>query len=273
MQPRILGIIGGGQMAEAIVKGLLDKNFFKPQEIIVSEPVPERRKYLVNTYKLRVVEKNSEVIIASNIILLAVKPQVMKEVLEEIRPYLNPEKHLLITIAAGLPISFYKKLLPGKTRLIRVMPNTCALVQKSISAISKGEYASEEDLELTKRLFSTIGEVVEIDEKLMDGVTALSGSGPAYVALFVEALVDAGVRVGLPRPLAEKLALFTLLGSAELMFKTQKNPYELKSMVTSPGGTTIAALEQLYKQGFPGAIISAVYSAYLRSRELSELFK
>lgn len=268
-----LGIIGGGQMAEAIVKGLLDKNAFLPEHIIVSEPLLERRNYLVTTYKICVVKENPEVMKNSKVVILAVKPQVMKEVLEEIRPYVDIKEHLILTIAAGLSISFYQKLLPEGTRLIRIMPNTCALVQKSISALSKGDHATKEDMDLAKKIFSAIGEVIEVEEKLIDGVTALSGSGPAYVALFAEALTDAGVRVGLPRALAEKLALFTILGSVELMLKTQKNPYELKAMVTSPGGTTITALEYLYKKGFPGMIISAVYKAYLRSKELSELFK
>ncbi len=267
-----VGIIGGGQMAEAIIKGFLDKNIFDPEKILISEPLLERRQYLDDFYKIPLTDSNPEVVNNKNLIILAVKPQVMKEVLEEIKPFIT-ENHLILTIAAGLPISFYEKILPSKTRLIRIMPNSCALVHKSISAIAKGTFATDEDLKIAETLFSAIGETVIVDESLIDAVTALSGSGPAYVALFVEALIDAGVRTGLPRPLSEKLALQTIIGTIELMTKAKKDPYQLKSMVTSPGGTTISALHEFYEKGFSGIIISAVYKAYLRSKELSEFLK
>jgi len=268
-----IGIIGGGQMAEALIKGFLDKNLFSPENILVSEPLLARRQYLADFYHVNLTDKNSEVVKSKNLILLAVKPQVMKKVLEEIKPFIKPERHLILTIAAGLPISFYENILPFKTRLVRIMPNTCALVHKSISAIAKGSHATEEDIKIAETLFSAIGETVILDESLIDAVTALSGSGPAYVALFIEALIDGGVRAGLPRPLAEKLAFQTVIGTVELMTKSKKNPYELKSMVTSPAGTTISALEVLYKKGFPGIVISAIYKAYQRSKELSEAIK
>ncbi|WP_022856138.1 pyrroline-5-carboxylate reductase [Thermodesulfobacterium thermophilum] len=267
-----IGFIGGGMMAEAIIKGLLDKGLFSPENILVSEPVAERREYLSSTYKVHTVDQNEKVLKGCAKIILAVKPQVMKKVLEEIKEHIDIEKHLLITIAAGLPISFYEKILPRGTRLIRVMPNTCAIVHKSISALTKGSFATEEDLTSAEKLFSAIGETVVVGEELIDAVTALSGSGPAYVALFIESLIDGGVRAGLPRPLAEKLALATVVGSVEMMKKLKKNPYEIKAMVTSPAGTTITALEVFYQKGFPGTVIEAIYKAYLRSKELSEAF-
>ncbi|QER42482.1 pyrroline-5-carboxylate reductase [Thermodesulfobacterium sp. TA1] len=267
-----IGFIGGGMMAEAIIKGFLDKGLFNPDNILVSEPVLERREYLSSTYRVKTVEQNGKVLEDCQQIILAVKPQVMKKVLTEIKEEIDPKKHLLITIAAGLPIRFYENILPKGARLIRVMPNTCAVVHQSISALAKGSFATDEDLKTAEKLFSAIGETVIVGEELLDAVTALSGSGPAYVALFVEALIDGGVRAGLPRPLAEKLALATITGSVEMMRKLKKNPYEIKAMVTSPAGTTITALEVLYQQGFPGTVISAVYEAYLRSKELSEAF-
>lgn len=269
---REIGIIGGGQMAEALIKGFLEKNIFSPKEILVSEPLEERRKYLENSYKIFTTANNRDVIEEKSLILLAVKPQVMKKVLEEIKNFLEIKRHLILTIAAGLPISFYEKILPQKTRIIRIMPNTCALVHKSISALCKGSFATEEDLEVAQKIFSAIGETIVVEENLMDGVTALSGSGPAYVALFVEALIDAGVRVGLPRSISEKLTLQTIIGTIELMTKNKKNPYEIKAMVSSPGGTTISALHEFYEKGFPGTVISAVYKAFLRSKELSQFF-
>ncbi len=264
-----IGIIGGGQMAEALIKGFLEKGIFSPKDIFVSEPIKERRQYLEEYYSVKTTEDSLEVLDRCELILLAVKPQVMEKVLETIKNNLRPERHLLISIAAGLPLSFYEKRLPAKTKIVRVMPNTCALVQKSISALSKGRFVEDRDLTQVEGLFSAIGEVVRVDEPYMDAVTALSGSGPAYVALFLEALIDGGVRCGLPRTLAEKLALETLSGTVHMIKTFRKNPYELKAMVTSPGGTTISALEVFYREGFPGIIISALFQAYERSKALS----
>ncbi|MCS7279805.1 MAG: pyrroline-5-carboxylate reductase [Thermodesulfobacteriaceae bacterium] len=265
-----IGIIGGGQMAEALIKGFLEKNIFLKENILVSEPIKERREYLAQSYQVQITSSNLEVVEKRELLLLAVKPQVMASVLEEIKSKIESKHHLIITIAAGLSISFYEKRLPEKTRLIRVMPNTCALVHRSISAIAKGTFATEDDLSLVEKIFLAIGEVVRVEERYMDGVTALSGSGPAYVALFLEALIDGGVKVGLPRDLSEKLALTTLEGTVALIKASKKNPYEIKAMVTSPGGTTISALEIFYREGFPGIVISAINQAFERSKKLSQ---
>ena len=218
-------------------------------------------------YQIKTTLSNKQVLKEKDLILLAVKPQVMEKVLEEIQEEIQSRRHLILTIAAGLPLSFYLKRLPEGTKLIRIMPNTCALVQESASALCRNQFVSEEDMEIALKLFSSIGEAVIVPEELMDGITALSGSGPAYVALFVEALIDAGVKVGLPRNLAEKLAIQTVLGTAKLL-KEKKNPYQVKAMVTSPGGTTIAALKALYEKGMPGSVMEAVERAYKRSLEL-----
>jgi pyrroline-5-carboxylate reductase len=267
MKRQGIGFIGGGMMAEALIRGFLNSKLFKPTEILVSEPNGERRQYLEEFYGVLTTSENPTVLQKKTTVILAVKPQVMEGVLAEIKHSVTPN-HLLITIAAGLPIKFYEKRLPEGTRLIRVMPNTCAIVGKAVSVISKGSFALEEDLEFAKRLFSTVGLALTSEERYMDAVTALSGSGPAYVALFIEALTDAGVLVGLPRDLAETLALETVRGTVELMSQNKKSPYEVKSMVSSPGGTTIAALEALYEKGFSGTIMSAIKKAYLRSLEL-----
>ncbi len=264
-----IGIIGGGQMAEALIRGFLEKNLFTPENILVSEPIDQRRTYLEKNYKINTTSSNLDVIKQRKIIILAVKPQVMKKVLEEIKDFIEVKKHLILTIAAGLPINFYEKILPSKIKLIRIMPNTCAIVHQAISAISKNPFATEEDLKITQEIFSAIGETIIVDEDLMDGVTALSGSGPAYVALFIEAFIDAGVRMGLPREIAKKLTLKTFSGTIKLIEETKKNPYEIKSMVTSPAGTTITAIQEFYERGLPGIIISGIYKAYLRSKELS----
>ncbi|MFN3568174.1 MAG: pyrroline-5-carboxylate reductase [Caldimicrobium sp.] len=268
-----LGIIGGGMMAETLIKGFLEKEIFKAKDIMVSEPVAARSQYLEEYYGIHTTSDNLEVLSKCSTIILAVKPQVMPDVLEEIKEKIVPEKHLIITIAAGLPIAFYEKKLPKGTRLIRVMPNTCALVHESISAIAKGSGALEKDLTFATEIFQAIGKVLIVKEEYMDAITALSGSGPAYVALFVEALIDAGVSCGLPRDVAETLTLQTIEGTIQMFRKTQKNPYQIKAMVTSPGGTTITALEVFYKRGFPGIIMEAVKNAWKRSRELSENLK
>jgi len=160
-----IGIIGGGQMAEALIKGFLKKKLFSAENILVSEPVEERRKYLEKSYKITTTKSNVEVVKKIEIILLAVKPQVMKKVLEEISPHINPEKHLILTIAAGIPINFYEKLLPPQTKVIRIMPNTCALVHQAISGISKGSFATDEDLKVAENIFSAIGETILVEGK------------------------------------------------------------------------------------------------------------
>lgn len=265
-----LGIIGGGMMAEALIKGFLEKNIFLAKDILVSEPLKERRQYLEEYYGIFTTSDNSQIVKKKSVLLLAVKPQVMLDVLKEINSKIDAKTHKIITIAAGLPTEFYEKNLPTGTAVIRVMPNTCALIHKSISAIAKGKYASSQDLEFAEKIFKAIGDVVLVKEDYMDAITALSGSGPAYVALFIEALVDAGVRCGLPRDIAEKLTLSTLTGTIKMIEETKKNPYQIKAMVTSPGGTTISALEVFYKSGFNGIVIEAVKEAWKRSMELSK---
>ncbi len=264
-----LGFIGGGQMAEAIIKGLLAAEIISPENIIVSEPLAERRAYLGQTYPdIQIIADNKELIKRSDIVIVAVKPQVITMVLKEIALTVKETNPLIISIAAGIPLSFLESLLPKGTRVIRVMPNTPALVLAGVSAYTPGKYASSEDLTLARTILSALGECIELEETHFDAVTGLSGSGPAFVAMFIEGLIDGGVRVGLPRPVAEKLALETVLGTAKLLKEAQKNPYEIKAMVTSPGGTTISGVEVLAKGGLCGLAMEAVVAATQRSKEL-----
>ncbi len=266
-----LGFIGGGQMAEAMIKGLLASKTVQSKQILVSEPLPERRDYLAKTYKVTTLENNPALVKEAEIVILAVKPQVLAGVLEEIFPVVDPSHHLIISIAAGIPLLFLERRLPEGTRIIRVMPNTPALVLSGISAYTPGQRATAEDLALAREILSALGECLELPEVYFDAVTGLSGSGPAFVALFIEALVDGGVKVGLPRPVAERLAVETVLGTAKLMKETKRNPYQLKAMVTSPGGTTIAGVKAMAEGAFSATVMEAVEAATKRSEELSRL--
>lgn len=262
-----LGFIGAGQMAEAILKGLLSKDMFDKTSIFASDTSQSRLDYMQNTYGINITLDNNQVIAGSDIVILAVKPQVMKAVLEGIKDTVN-SKHLIISIAAGVKLKTLEKHLPKGAKVIRVMPNTPALIQAGAAGICKGENASAEDIKAAFAIFEAIGEAVEAPESLMDAITALSGSGPAYVFTFIEALVDAGIREGLARPVAQKLAIQTVFGSALLAKETGKHPAELTAMVTSPGGTTIEGLYGLEKGGMRSAIMDAVRMARKRSEEL-----
>ena len=268
---KALGFIGGGQMAEAMIKGLLSSGAIEAARISVSEPLPERRKYLAETYGIKVLAENSALVEGAEVVILAVKPQVLGAVLAEISPSVEEVKPLIISIAAGIPLAYLEARLPRGTRVIRVMPNTPALVLAGISAYTPGQNASQEDLSLARTILAALGECLELPEVYFDAVTGLSGSGPAFVALFLEALIDGGVRVGLPRPVAERLALETVLGTTRLMKETGKNPYEIKAMVTSPGGTTIAGVKALAQGAFSAVVMEAVEAATRRSEELSHL--
>ncbi len=263
-----LGFIGGGRMAEAIIKGLLASGKISAEEMAVSTPSFSRREYLEHTYGVRAFFDNPNLVRESAVVVLAVKPQVAPQVLEEIREAMQEKVPLLISIVAGLSLARLEKHL-GVSRLVRVMPNTPALVLSGVSALCGGQGAGEEDLALAEKIFSALGEVLQVPENLFDAVTGLSGSGPAYVFAFIEALVDGGVKEGLPREVAEKLAVGTVLGAARLMKETGDNPYVLKAMVTSPGGTTMAGLKALADRAFHGAVMEAVSAATRRARELS----
>mgnify|MGYP005841562395 CR=1 FL=1 len=264
-----IGFLGGGRMAEALVKGILDVGLAKSRNITVVDPVLERCDHLNSKYKINV-EQNAENIWKCDIIVLAVKPQVLTDLLDGCKKYITTD-HLVISIAAGVPLGVIESHLKKGCRVVRVMPNTPALILEGASALSGGTNAGQVDVDAAQAIFDAIGKSVVLPEYELDAVTGLSGSGPAYVYTFLEALTDAGVKVGLGREVAEMLAMQTVLGSVKLAMVTGQHPAELRAMVTSPGGTTIAGLHELERAGFKGTIMDAIESATERSRELGRM--
>ena len=261
-----LSIIGGGVMAEAILSRLLQQKVFAANTMLVSEPRAERREFLARKYQVEVTADNQTAISAAQTLLLAVKPQVFSSVIADISPNINST---VISILAGVTINKLEQAFPQQP-VIRVMPNTPATVGAGMTAIAAGTNATEQDIQQAKQMFTAVGEVVEVSETSMDAVTGLSGSGPAFVALAIEALADGGVASGLPRAIALQLAIQTVLGTATLLKETQMHPGELKDLVTSPGGTTIAGVAKLESVGFRSALIEAVKTATERSQELGK---
>ncbi len=265
-----IGFIGGGQMGEALIKGLLKAGLYTAKDLIVAESAPGRREYLETTYNVETSETVTTVWQSCKTVLLAVKPQGMQQVITASSGEIK-EDHLIITIAAGLPIAFYERLLGQKRfKIIRVMPNTPALVLEGASAICGNAQVSDDDLQKAMAIFNAVGNSVILEEHFLDAVTGLSGSGPAYVFTFIDALIDAGLKIGLPRHVAQTLVVQTLLGSAKLLQETNEHPAMLRSKVTSPGGTSIAGLQVLEKAGFRGIIMEAVEAATNRSTELGK---
>jgi pyrroline-5-carboxylate reductase len=263
---RTIGFIGGGNMAEALIKGLL-KGTFPPSAIRVSEPNPERRQSLAERYGVGICPENRDVVRECDLIVLAVKPQIVDEVLSGIAAVLS-EKKLLVSILAGVTTEKVEAHFDGSPRVVRAMPNTPALVGAAATAISPGWYATPDDLLAARHLFEAVGTVHVLEEKLLDAVTGLSGSGPAYVFTIIEALADGGVQEGLPRDVASSLAVQTVLGAAKLVRESGEHPAALRDKVCSPGGTTIAAVRTLEEKGLRSALMEAVGSAARRSREL-----
>lgn len=261
-----LGVIGAGAMAEAIISGVTRSGIFTSQEIIASDINEERLTLLKQKLGICVTQNNNDIIQKSNIIIFAIKPQYFHDVTDKLINKPGKEQ-IVISIAAGITIAFLEKKL-GPIPIIRVMPNTPALIGAGMAAICKGNFAQANHLEIAERIFKSVGETVIIEEKLIDGVTGLSGSGPAYVYQFIEAFADGGVLVGLPRKTAYLLAAQTVVGAGLMVLKTGQHPGELKDMVTSPGGTTINAVKVLEKSGFRGAVMDAVEAAYLKSKQM-----
>jgi len=263
-----IGFIGAGNMAEAMIRGLLRGNDFAPENIRASGPREDRVRELRESYGIDATTDNKRPAQAE-IVVLSVKPQIMGRVLDEVADTISP-RALVISIAAGVPVATIQARLATGTRVIRAMPNTPALVDAAATAIAGGEHARESDLQAAKKIFDAIGLTVILEESALDAVTGLSGSGPAYVFLILEALSDAGVKVGLSRRTAQLLAAQTVLGSAKLLLETNEHPGRLKDMVTSPGGTAITGLHTLEHGGLRTTLMNAVEAATRRSRELGE---
>jgi pyrroline-5-carboxylate reductase len=264
-------IIGTGNMGEALVSGLLGSNSSSPKKIICTDVRESTLESVKKEYGVQTTTSNLEAVTKSDIIIYAVKPQIMAAVIKETVEKLDMSK-LVISIAAGVPMAALESCLNKELRLIRVMPNIAAAVKEAATAVAAGKNASKEDIETAMSIFDSIGKTVFIKENyLMDAITGLSGSGPAYIFLIVEALADAGVKVGLSRQEALFLSAQTVLGAAKMLMETKEHPGQLRDRVTSPGGTAIAGLATLEKGGLRTTLINAVEVATHRSRELGEM--
>jgi pyrroline-5-carboxylate reductase len=264
-----IGFVGAGNMAGALLKGMLQAGQLKPDDVWASDPVDAQLRRMKRLHKIETTRDNRALVRQSQTILLAVKPQAMAGLLDEIRPEVTPRK-LFVSIAAGFPLRRLEAGLGGQARVVRVMPNTPVLVGRGISVAVAGAKATPADLKQTLKLFKAVGEAVSITgEDLLDAVTALSGSGPAFVYMFAEALIEGGVRGGLPQSLAAQLAHATVGGAAAMLAESGLSSRELRDMVTSPGGTTLAGLATLESHHVRDALIAAVEAATRRARELA----
>jgi len=264
-----IGFLGAGKMATALAKGFIRAEIVFPKEIIASDLYDAARKNFTDETGAKTTKTNSDVLKFADVLILAVKPDQIAALLAEQSKNFTGQ-HLLISIAAGVPLAKLEAALPTGARVIRVMPNTPALVGESASAFALGKNATAADGELAKKLLSSIGVAFQVKESLLDAVTGLSGSGPAYVYQFIEALSDGGVAAGLPRDIATRLAAQTVLGAAKMVLETGQHPGALKDQVTSPGGTTIEGLHELEKGKLRGVVMSAVRAATEKSKKLGQ---
>ncbi len=260
-------------MAEALVKGLITSSFIEAKNIFVSDPIQERLGFLHKEYKIKAIADNRELVQKCDILILAIKPQVVRKVLENFSDLVDGHK-LVISVAAGVSIDMIEGILDEeggkKVSVVRTMPNTPALVQEGVTAICSSEHATKMDVKIAHRVFEAVGQTVDVEEVHIDAVTGLSGSGPAYIFMIIEALSDAGVKVGLSREVSNILTIQTVLGSAKLARESGKHPGELKDMVTSPGGTTISGLHTLEEGGLRTTLMNAVEIATRRSIALGK---
>jgi pyrroline-5-carboxylate reductase len=263
-----IGFIGGGNMAEAIIKGLLEAAC-PNEKIMVAEPSDLRREHLADAYNVTVTSDNLEVVRQCEVVVLAIKPQIADEVISGFASACNKET-LLVSILAGISCAMIEEHFDFAARVVRVMPNTPALVGEGATAICQGHNSSHDDLMLVRHLFETVGQVQQIDERQMDAVTGLSGSGPAYVYTIIEALADGGVREGLRRDIAHALAVQTVVGAALMVRETGEHPAILRDRVCSPGGTAITGVSTLENKGLRTTLMEAVSAAANRSRELGD---
>jgi pyrroline-5-carboxylate reductase len=262
-----IAILGGGKIGEALLTGLL-RSGRASSEIVVSERYPERAEYLVKTHGIQTVTV-PDALAAARTVVIAVKPQDIDSMLAEMRPSIT-DKHLIVSVVAGIPSARMESALGAGVVVVRSMPNTPALVGQGVTAIAPGAHASAADLDVAETVLAAVGRVVRVTEGQLDAVTAVSGSGPAYFYFLVESMIEGGVLLGLPRQLATELAVQTAVGSAAMLAESGEHPVALREAVTSPGGTTIAAIRQLEAHGVRAAVIAAVEAASMRSAELGK---
>jgi pyrroline-5-carboxylate reductase len=266
--PRKIACIGAGQMAEAFIGGLLAAKVAEPADVWATDLSEPRRDLLKQRFGIRVGSDNHEAVRWADTVLLAVKPQVLGTVLGDLS--LSLSGRLIVSIAAGMTIQYVSDRLPAGARVVRVMPNAPAMVREGMSVLAFGPAVTDADKQAVRTMFESVGRVASVDEPLMDVVTGLSGSGPAYIFMAIEALADGGVKMGLPRSVAELLAAQTAIGAARTVLETGEHPGRLKDRVASPGGTTIAGLHQLELGGVRASLMAAVRAATERARELGQ---
>jgi len=263
-----VAFIGCGNMGSALISGILGSGLISKDKVLATDIRPKRLEYIREKEGVSTTEDNREAVEKSDIIVLAVKPQVMERVLSEIKDVVTGDK-VIISIAAGITTGFIEKILEKEVPVVRVMPNTPALVRTSASGLSSGKYAGEQEEAIAEQMMDRVGIVVKFPEEMLDAVTALSGSGPAYIFYIVESLIEAGMEMGLSEDDVRKLVAQTVLGAVRMVMDTEENPQVLRAKVTSPGGTTEAALKYLEEKGFQKILIAAVKEAAIRSKELS----
>jgi pyrroline-5-carboxylate reductase len=268
-QQRRLGMIGCGQMGEALLRGILAAKLIPPSQIIVFDPVADRLDLMTRQYGVAGGADNRQVAEKVDLLVLAVKPQVAGDVLTELHGAVHA-RTLVISVMTGLRLVRVEAELGGAPRVVRAVPNTPVVVGGGVTALARGAHASTHDLEAARELFDAVGTTFVVDERLLDAVTGLSGSGPAYVCVMIDALADGGVKVGLPRDMALRLAAQMVAGSARMVLETGEHPGRLKDRVASPGGTTIAGLHELEAGGVRAALINAVEAATRRAAELGK---
>ena len=268
LQNKTIAFIGAGNMGEALIRGLLSTKTVKPSQIIATDVRAERREFFARTFGVRAVADNADAAKSADIIVVAVKPQQMNEALASVKSVAVKSK-LFISIAAGVTTARIERELGGQPHVVRVMPNTPALVGAGAAALAKGAHATDEDLTTAEAILGAVGITVRVEENLLDAVTALSGSGPAYVFHVAEAMTRGGVAAGLDEALARRLAIQTVYGAAKLMAESGEAPAELRRKVTSPGGTTEAALKVMSERKLEEIFVEAIRAAEKRSRELS----
>lgn len=262
-----IAFVGAGNMAEAMIAGLLHATLIRPPQLVASDIVPRRLDWLKRTYGVETTGSNRDAVAGAQVVVLAVEPQILDEVLGEIGPVIDSDA-LLVSVAAGYPIARIARYVSGTTRIVRAMPNTPSIIREGVTALAHQTWLSDQDLAIARTMFEVIGTVVIVAERSMDVVTGLSGSGPAYVYVMIEALADGGVKMGIPRETAQLLAAQTVAGAARLVLQSHEHPGVLKDRVASPGGTTIAGLHELERGCFRATLISAVEAASRRSAEL-----
>ncbi len=267
-----LGFIGTGNMGSAMIKSLVRSGTIDGNNIIISDADPKKAELLANETGVKSAKSNKEVLENSDIVILAVKPNMLKNVLEPLKNDFNKEK-ILVSVAVGIPISFYKKIIGQDIKVVRTMPNTPAMVGEGMTLVSFDQIIKENEKETILKIFESLGKVETLEEKLMSEVTAVTGSSPAYVFIFIEAMADAAVQSGIPRNLAYKLSAQAVLGSAKMVLDTGKHPGELKDNVCSPAGTTIDAVVSLEKNGFRYSVIEAMNECTKRAREIGKLYE